>query len=225
MNTIQRFLVVLGTLSMLVVAMPARAQEVTQMPKNTVQAVGVEGGFESAFIARAIYTRRVDIDFVPDARLYGRFTLPVVRPDFGDWAIDGGLRTTPLAWSDLRLAILAGPITRHTENKVFTATAIGLDATILAGYEGPDWGLSAELGYEQILATHIKNTDLYKRTIYPDAKDGWYSITASTAHAGLRGGARFGRVEIGLRAGVQATGHFQPLMPPFYATLGGAYSF
>jgi hypothetical protein len=108
---------------------------------------------------------------------------------------------------------------------MFSATALGLGATTLVGYEGPRWGLSAELGYEQFLTTHIGHSDLYRQIGYAGAKDGWYALSGSTARGGPRVGVRFGPVEIVARAGMNATGQFHSIMPPFFFTLGGAYSF
>jgi len=203
----------------------ATAQEVTRMPEPTRQAIGIDVGLEDAWITRASYTHRLNLGFVPDARVFGRFTLPVVAPDLGDFGIDGGMRATPLAWRDFRLALLVGPIVRHASNELFTATGIGVGATVLLGYEGPHWGLSGEGGYEQTFATYLSHSDRYRNTVYAGAKDGWYAVTGSIARAGLRGGARFGPVEIALRAGLNATGQLHALNPPFYVTLGGAFAF
>jgi hypothetical protein len=231
MKTMLRSSIILSVLAVLVMlatlalATPASAQEVTRMPDGARQSLGAEAGLESAFIARATYGHRVDLGFVPEARLFVRFTMPVVTPDLGDWAIDGGIQATAIAWGDLRLAVAVGPVVRNSVNEVFSATATGVSGTILFGYQGARWGLSAEAGYEQIVATYLRHSDRYRDTGYADAKDGFYALTGSTAHAGLRGGARFGAVEIFTRAGIDATGHFHALTPPFYVTLGGAYAF
>ena len=223
MTTLLRFFLVLTLL--FVAAAPAHAQEVTRLPDTAQQSVGVDAGLEAGFIARATYAHKVNLGFVPDARLVARFTLPVVTPDLGDWGIDAGVQASVLKWRDFRLALLIGPLVRNTVNEVFTATATGVSATMLVGYEGPRWGLSGEAGYEQILATHLSQSDRYRDTGYPGAKDGWYAITGSTAHAGLRGGVRFGAVEIAARAGLDGTGQLHALLVPFYATLGSAYAF
>lgn len=204
----------------------ASAQEVTRMPDGTRHSIGVDTGLESAFIARATYAHRVgDLGFLKDARLYGRLTLPFVAPDLGDWGVDGGMRATPLALGDLRLSLLVGPVVRRSDNELFSATAVGVGATMLVGYEGPRWGLSVEAGYQQMLATHLSHSDVVRETSYAGAKDGWYALSGSTANAGLRGGARFGSVEVFARAGANATGQLHAVMPPFYFTLGGAYVF
>lgn len=212
-------------LALVALAAPAAAQEVTRLPEETPNAVGVDGGFESAFVVRGSYTRRVDFGLLQDERLFARFTLPIAAPDLADWALDGGMQATPLAAGDFRLALRLGPAIRNTSNELFSATAIGLGATALVGYEGPRWGLSAELGYEQMLTTHLRHSDLYRDIAYADAKDGWYAATGSTTRAGLRGGVRFGAMEVFARGGITATGHFQPAIAPFFLTLGGAYAF
>lgn len=212
-------------LASLAVAETATAQEVTRLPESTKQSVGIDVGLEDAWIARASYTHRLNLGFDPDGRIFGRFTLPVVAPDLGDFGVDGGLRASPLAWRDFRLSLFAGPVLRHATNEVFTATGIGVSVTVLIGIESAHWGLSGEGGYEQLVATYLSHSDRYRSTLYADAKDGWYAISGSTARAGLRGGARIGSVELALRAGLNATGQLHALNPPFYATLGGSYAF
>jgi hypothetical protein len=201
----------------------ARAQEVTRLPDTTSNAVGLDTGLEGAFVARATYTHRFATG--PDARLYARAVLPFVTPDLGDWAIDGGVRVTPLEWGDLRLSLLGGPVMRRAHNDAFSSTALGFQTTLLAGYEGQRWGLMAEAGYEQLLATYQDHEAAYRETYYANAKDGWYAFTGSTLRAGLRGGARFGSLEVGARAGINTTGELSAATPPLYLTIGTSYVF
>jgi hypothetical protein len=213
------------SLAILALATPASAQEVTRMPDASRQSIGLDTGLENAFIARATYAHRLDLGGRLDARLYARATLPFVAPDLGDWGLDGGLRITPVAWGNVRLALLAGPVVRSTVTDAFSATGLGIGATALFGYEGSRAGVSAELGYEQLFATHISHSDLYRDTVYAGAKDGWYALSGGVAHGGLRGGVRFEALEIFARAGINTTGHFHSVNPPFYATLGTSYAF
>jgi hypothetical protein len=203
----------------------ARAQEATRLPDASRRSVGLEAGLEHAFIARAVYTQRVALGGLRDARIQARFTLPVVTPDLGDVSLDGSLRATLLAWGDVRLALLAGPVLKVSSNRVFTGASFGVGATLLVGYEGPRWGLSAEAGYEQTLTTYIRHSDLYRQVSHADARDGWYAFSGSTARVGLRAGVRLGSVEISARGGIDATGQFHSILPPYYATLGGACAF
>ncbi len=206
-------------------AVPAHAQQVTKLPESTKNAVGLEAGLDTSFIARGSYTRRLELGVLRDERFVGRLTLPFVAPDLSDWAIDLGAQATVVSAGNLRLAILAGPLVKNTSNHLYDATAFGIGATALFGYEGTRWGLSGELSHEQILGTWLRHSDLYRDTAFPDAKDGLYATTGSSTRAGLRGGFRVGAVELSARAGTGGTGYFRPANPPFFFTLGAAYAF
>jgi hypothetical protein len=202
---------------------PAHAQEVTNLRRR--QSLALEAGLESAVVARVTYMHRLDASWLgKDSRLYARFALPVAAPDFADFAFDAGLRTR-LFGDDWGMQLVLGGVIRNTTNPLFNATALGVRALILPGYQSDSWGLMAELGVEQILATQVLHSSLYKRTFYAGAKDGWYAITGGTLRAGLRGGLRLDRVEVSLSAGVASDEHLQLQIPPFYATFGTAYVF
>jgi hypothetical protein len=208
----------------LAVALPARAQQVTNLPGGTEQSVGVEAGFDSAFIVRGTYTHELK-GVLPDAVVYARFTWPVASPDIADFAVDAGLAATVIGTQRWKVQLLLGPVIRNTSNDLFNATALGFRSGMLAGYRSDTWGLMAELGYEQILATYLRNSDLYKEKVYSDARDGWYSLTGGTFQLGLRGGGRIGRVELHGSLGVMTTEELKPLTPPYYGTLGTEYAF
>jgi hypothetical protein len=225
MKTMVKLSLVFPILATLALAAPAGAQEVTRMPDAKLRSVGLEGGLDAAFIARATYVHRLDVGFLRDARVYARFTLPVVAPDPAEWAFDGGLQARAVAWGDVRLAWLVGPVVRNSANALFTSTGVGIGATVLVGYEGPRWGLSSETGYEQIFAAYLRQSAEYRDTFYAGARDGVYAVPGSTLRTGLRGGVRFGSCEIVAKGGLDMTGQLHPLTPPLYATIGTAYAF
>lgn len=208
----------------LAVAAPAHAQSITNLPAGTEQAVGVEAGLESSFIARGTYQHELP-GFLRDGMVYARFTMPFAEPDFSDFAIDAGVGATALGSDEWKVQLLLGPVLRNTSNRLFSASGLGFRSSLLAGYRSDGWGLMAELGYEQILATHLRHSDLYKELAYADAKDGWYSITGGTFQLGLRGGGRIGRVELYGTVGAMTTTELQPMTPPMYLTVGSAYAF
>lgn len=210
--------------AVLLFASSASAQEVTRLPQGTRHAVSFDGGLESAFVVRAAYGYQLGMRALPDARFVARFTWPVVTPDFGDWAIDLGLRATVARYHDLRLAFAVGPVFRMNDNDLFTAFAMGVSTTMLAGFESERWGLSLEAGYEQLFSTYVHQSTLYRETFDGGAKSGFYALSGSTARVGLRGGGRIGPLEIFLRGGLDATGVFHALNPPFYATLGVGFA-
>lgn len=215
----------LAALALLAAPSTARAQEATRMPAASRQSIGLELGLDHAFIARVTYARRVTLGPLPDARVHVRFALPVVLPDLGEMSLDGALRATLLAWRDLRFSALAGPLVKVSSNDVFVGATLGVGATLRFGYESERWGLQAEAAYEQMLCTYIHHTDLYRQVSFAGARDGWYAFTGSTARVGLRAGVRVGALELTARGGIDATGRFNALLPPYYATLSGAFAF
>jgi len=212
-----------GLLVLLLCAHAASAA--AQARGRSRDSLGVEGGFESTFITRAMYARRIELGPLRDAGFFARFTLPIVRPDLSDWAIEGGLRGVVLSSHALRLELVLGPVLRNTANDLYAATGLGIGATARFGYEAVHWGISGELSHEQLLTTHVSHSDLYRAKAYANAKEGWYGITGSTTRAGVRAAVRFGAFEVFTRLGVAATGYLQPALLPFYLTLGGSRSF
>jgi hypothetical protein len=202
------------------IALPAAAQEVTNLPDGTRQSVSIDLGLQSALITRATYSRHIS-----SGVLYGRFTLPSASLDLRDIAFEAGGQIPAIASGNWKLQVSFAPVMRMTRNDFFSATALGVRAALLPGYQGDRWGLMAEVAYEKILATHLNHSSLYRSVAYSGGKDGWYSLTGGTLQAGLRGGYRVGRVELSMAAGVLASEGLNAVAPPFYGTLGSAYAF
>lgn len=162
------------------IALPATAQEVTNLPEGTRQSVSIDVGLQSAFVSRATYARHIG-----PGLLYARFTLPFAAPDLRDLAFEAGGQTTAVGWGNWKLQVSFAPVLRRTETDLFSATALGVKATLLPGYQGDRWGLMAELGYEKMLATHLNHSRLYRSVAYSGAKDGWYSSTGGTSRGSM----------------------------------------
>jgi|SRR6267142_803619 len=218
--TMNRQTIRVSLFAALAIALPAAAQEVTNLPQGTRQSVSLDLGLQSALVTRASYSRHFG-----SGQLYGRFTLPSASLDFRDFAVEFGAQTTALASGNWKLQVAFAPVLRMTKNDVFTATALGLKGALMPGYQGDHWGLMLELGYEKMLATHLNHSSLYRSAGYSGARDGWYSLTGGTLQAGLRGGYRIARVELSAAAGVLASEGLNPVTPPFYGTLGSSYAF
>ena len=149
------------------IAMPAAAQEVTNLPIGARQSVAIDLGLQSAFVTRATYSRHVG-----PGVLYGRFTFPFLAPDVRDLAFEAGGQATVIGWGNWKLQASLAPVVRLTENSVFSATALGARAALFPGYQGDRWGVVAELGYEKMVATHLSHSSLYRRVGYPGAHRG-----------------------------------------------------
>jgi len=104
--------------AVLAIALPAAAQEVTNLPEGTRQSVGLDLGLQSALVTRASYARHFG-----SGQLYGRFALPSASMDFRDFAVEAGGQTTALASGNWKVQVAFAPVLRMTKNDVFTANA------------------------------------------------------------------------------------------------------
>jgi hypothetical protein len=167
-----------------------------------------------------VQLRPVDRTLIP----FAQATLLVARPDLHDYGLRAGAQVSvvSIGWFDLSAQLALG--VAGTENSIYTGTALRTDLALLAGHYGRRWFAVAEAGYDRAWLTYIENSAYY-RAFYPEAKDGWYAGTGGKLHAGAKGGASIGAVEVVLRAGVVKTETLQDLDLPFYATLGANYRF
>lgn len=213
-------------LALLTTSSLARAQQATNMPGDTRHAVSLEVGMDSAVAASLGYTHCWRPSFWNhDILFYGRLGVPVAGFDLADSSLETGARTTVLARGNLRLQLAVGPVLRNTRNRLFSANAIGVQLTLLPGYQSERWGLMADLGYEKMFATHLRHSTLYKDTYYNGAKSGWYSDTAGTFRLGGRAGVRIGDVLLSVRLGAMISERGALHLPPFYGMIGTSYAF
>jgi hypothetical protein len=209
----------------LAAARPARAQAFSRLEPGQ-KTVTVETGLQSAVVtsvgaAAGLRWSALDRTLMP----FVQATMPVARPDLGDYAGRAGAQMSllTLGWLDLS-AQLAFDVA-GTQNSITSATALRTDTVLLLGHYGRSWFTVAEAGYDHTWATYIKATDYYRTYFYADAKDGWYSNTAGALHGGLKGGLTVGAIELVLRAGVTKSERLADLDLPFYAMLGAGYRF
>ena len=222
----KRLLTITATIGALATSSMAHAQQATNMPADTRHAVSVEAGLDSGVALGLGYAYRWRPSFWKhDILPYGRFGFPVAGFDLADSSLEAGLRTTLWAYGNLRLQLTLGALLRNTKNRLFSANAIGLQTTLLPGYQSERWGLMAELGYEKMFATNLRHSELYKETFYSEAKSGWYSDTAGTFRLGGRAGVRIASVHLFVRLGTLLSEGGALHLPPFYGTLGAAYVF
>jgi hypothetical protein len=216
---------VLAAAATLVTARTARAQAWSRLEPGQ-QAVTLETGLESGVVtsvgyAAGLRAAALDRTVMP----FVQATLPVARPDLGDWAGRAGAQVSLLAAGWFDLSAQAAFDVDETENNIHRATALRTDLVLLGGHYGRRWFAVAEAGYDHAWLTYIKSSDWYRTYIFAGARDGWYRNTGGTLHAGAKGGVRLGPIEAVLRAGVTKSEDLKDLDLPFYATLGANYRF
>jgi hypothetical protein len=190
------------------------------------QAVTAETGLQSGVVTSLGYAAGLRLDALNRTWMpFAQATIPVARPDLHDYAFRAGAQVSLLSagWFDLSTQLAFA--VAETENSIYRGTALRTDLVLLGGHYGRRWFAVAEAGYDRAWLTYIKNSHWYRTYFYGDAKDGWYGGTGGTLHAGAKGGATLGRVEVVLRAGVTKSEALNDLDLPFYATLGANVRF
>jgi hypothetical protein len=75
--------------------------------------------------------------------------------------------------------------TGHVETKNFTSQKIATGNKVLVGVFKPKWHLSFVTEFEYVMVNHIKNSEYYKKFIYPEAQDGWYRGAGGSFNLGI----------------------------------------
>jgi hypothetical protein len=212
---------------LLVLAGAAHAQAVRLAPdENGVRgSVGASTGFERALLPLSLEGAAAFRVANRPLNVNGRFTVPTLRFDLGDWRgrLGAELDLNPSHGWLLRASL--GLTLAHTRNDAFEALAFGGDVGVLAGWSAPRWLVGAEVVGSLVFVESLTTTAF--------AREGGKSPVTSVVlgapgygvQLGVRAGVLFGPVELSLRAGYDRRGAFTIGVPPVYATAGVAVRF
>jgi len=214
------FLAALGAaVAAVAVSAPASAQELNfgaiQPGQHHVLHVGA--GFEDAAVTSLGYSY-----LLPWRRGTVAFTtaLDLVPVQPGDWRLRTGASAPLAAWGGWMVGGTALGIARGASNYVNSMTNVGVAASAWAGFHSRRWFVAADAGVDWAAATYIEHTDRYRRLVYADARDGWYSSTGATFVYGVTLGWSFTDVDLVLRAGQRTDVRLDTWLLPFFATVG-----
>jgi hypothetical protein len=220
MRSARRFAWLGALIVMMAGARAAEAQAFSRLEPGE-QVVTVETGLQSAVVTSVGYAAGLRIAAIDRTVMpFVQATLVMARPDLHDYAFRGGAQVSLVRTGGFDLSTQLAFQVAGTDNSIYSGTALGSNLVLLAGHYAKRWFAVAEAGYDRAWLTYIKNSDWYHDYFFSGAQDGWYSGTGGTLHAGIKGGATFGRVEIVARAGLVKTEDLQSLDLPFYGTLG-----
>ena len=204
-------------------AAPARAQEVNlaRLDDGPANRVYVRTGAEWAFVMGVGYERTTSLARRP-VLLVGELSAPWVAANTSDYQARLGVLAPILGWRRLKLAASLEPTLRGTHNDLARMTGIGADAGLTGGYYTQRWFLAGELGLDYTLSTHIAQSQLYRDTVYANARDGWYVNPGGNYRLGGQAGLSFSRLDVILRAGTLRDMQGNLPMFPYYATVAVA---
>ncbi|HTL37779.1 MAG TPA: hypothetical protein VL326_31825 [Kofleriaceae bacterium] len=197
----------------------ARAQNVNVAAvANDSNLMTVTTGIEYGFVASVGYTRALRVQ---DRQLLvgGEASLAWAEADPSDFQLSAGARMPIVDGSRWKLLGGLAAVVRGTDNDLGRFTTIAGDAALIGGRYARRGFVAAELGIDTALTTHITPSEMYRMTVFPGAKSGWYGETGSMVRAGLQGGVSFARYDIVLRAGRLLDTAGQAALMPIYGTL------
>jgi hypothetical protein len=141
-----------------------------------------------------------------------------------DTRVRAGLRAQALRSGLFRLDVAFVPELLMTSNNAFVARALASEFRVAPGLETARWIAELDLSLDQSWLTQLSPTSEYRTLAYAGARSGWYGLSSRTIRLGARAAVRVAQFEISVTAGWERTGAFD-FFPPFYAVLGGAWSF
>ena len=160
--------------------------------------------------------------------------LSVGRGDFRVQVLAAGSYQSATGWGGGCQAL---PYLARAENDAGTLYALGLELRCQPSFYRGHWGGGLDLGWQETLGTHVRHSDLARRTFddrYPPGvagisgpEDGWYRFTSVRFRVGLAashsfGGSWPGAVALGTLFTLQDQGVYLPLIP-FYLELSARY--
>jgi hypothetical protein len=147
-------------------------------------------------------------------------TLDVVPAHASDWRLRLGAVVPVTSHGGWTAGAKTLGILRNARNDMNRMTNLGVEMSLFGGFYAERWFAAADVGVDWATATYIRHTDAYRRLIYEDARDGWYSSTGAALVYGVSGGYSFSNVDIVVRAGQRRDFSFATWLLPFYATVG-----
>lgn len=198
--------------------------EIGERPKPDTgpNAIGTAVGIDGAILTWSLtYARGLELPIDRQLVLRSTVSLPMTRPDLGDWRWSAGARINALRWRRFEWPVAVDVLARGLSNRALRAHGIGTVVSTMPGYYPSRWFIAADLSWDQQWGTYVRHSDAYRRIVYADVADGWYRTTGHTLRAGARvGGRPWRRMELWLRAGYERHGRHNRLAPPLYALLG-----
>ncbi len=154
------------------------------------------------------------------ALLGTEWTLPAGGSAADDFRGTVGVSVRWLERGALAVATDVRGIVRRYDSPYVRLLNAGADLSGTVGLYGHRWFLAGRGGFDQAVATRIRNGDAL-RASYPAIRDGWYGASGGNFHLGLEAGRSMGRADLYLALGRVVEQDFRTTPTvPFYARLG-----
>jgi hypothetical protein len=141
----------------------------------------------------------------------------------GNFKSELGIKTWLGSYEKFVLQSNLGVVYTRGVNKAGTYDGISLNLGIMPSLQFGNFGVGLSAEYNPYIATYIENSDYYKQSFYANAKDGWYSSTATNIRVGVVLNLLFSeksQIEANLKVGYQKNGVYDTFLPNFYGVIG-----
>lgn len=182
-------------------AAPAMGQEAGRAPSALSRdALMVEAALEPELVVSVRYLRRLAGGGSSGGLHAGvGLKLPVYLMGRGSGRVDLLARGRWVGGTGLGVTTTSSVYLARSDNRSGTMHGLGVEVRAAPGYHGELWSVSADLGWQGTLLTHIRHSELVGETFeerHPGAEsmdgpvDGWYGSTAHRFRIGVAGARR-----------------------------------
>ena len=193
----------------------------TIQSNNNTQSISIASGLEYGLNYLIEYHYFIDNRFHIDTKFQSLW----VELGFDEYYWDAGITYIYFNNELFKTTITFKPLIRGTRNNIATLTSLAFDSATSIGFYTSGFYFTTSLGYTLNTITYIKNSDLYRKTVYSNAVDGWYNTFGGILYYDLVIGGSIGCVDIYLRMGQMWDNYLNTKMLPFFATFGINYNF
>ena len=153
------------------------------------------------------------------------FSIPSGENLLDDFKTKIGAQLMLLSTPHIKGSVTINGIFRRYENSMARLLNFGSEMKGTLGYYRPRWFVAGETGFDKAIVRHFKHSKLFKETVFPDVKDGWYEpSTGGNFYYGIQTGYSFVKSDFTLSIGMVSAQDFKSIpLVPYYLILGYNY--
>lgn len=221
LTTMKKILIIIIGLMLTSAIQPVVGQTINwNSVDNFKNVINLGFGWDYSVSYQIAYARRLNTK-MPVA-LNASFAIPAGENRVDDFKTKMGGQLVILNNENYKGIVTINGIFRRYESPLVRLHNFGSELKGSFGYYHAKWFLSAELGFDKAIVTHVKHAKSYKDNVYAQAVEGWYEpATGGNYMLGLQTGVSFKKSDLTLNLGVVKTQDLKssPLIP-FYLMLG-----
>jgi hypothetical protein len=152
---------------------------------TTIARVSAETLLDPTVMAGFGYERRLPFFTEQLLRWNVGLRLPIFTAGVNDWALRGGVKAQFVRLNWFGIFGQTGVSTGRHETRFALNHFINATGRLALGLVRPTWGLLATVDYDKNIMTNVRHSEVFRRQVYEDAVDGWYSSTGGSLQFGV----------------------------------------